>query len=45
MFEWFHKMLPNKTFNALLEMIFHLEKTRNIYTRMLDSTFQKLERL
>ena len=41
MFDWFHKMLPKITFHALLEMILHLEKkTRNIYTGVLDFTFQ-----
>ena len=41
MFDWFHKKLPKNTFYALLEMILHLEKARNIYTRMPDFTFQK----
>ena len=41
MFDWFHKTLPKNTFYALLEVILHLEKTRIIYSRILDFTLPK----
>ena len=39
MFDWFYKTLPKNTFYVLLEVILHIEKTRNIYTCMIDFTF------
>ena len=38
MFDWFHKTLPENFFYVLLEMILHLKKTRNIYSRLIDFT-------
>ena len=39
MLDWFHKTLPKNAFCDLLELISHLERKRNIYTRMLDFIF------